>query len=175
MIQSIKFENTASTYSLTTKLEYDHKNHDEKTMLYKMLYNVNCNGCSTAPLTQYKNNPIYQDTMPEEEYRANTRDDRIYIDMRRSQGYTDELEKLTRDDSGLAVVVNLKDAAQKEMRLRITRFYQSEYWCAFSNKGYIMTYKTIIFQRKINCKFVNLKLALKNILMYLNGKKKTLW
>ena len=61
--------------------------------------------------------------------------------MRRSQGCTDELEKLTRDDSGLAVAVNLKDAAQKKMRLQITGSSQSEYWYAFSNKGYIMTYK----------------------------------
>ena len=61
--------------------------------------------------------------------------------MRRSQGYTDELEKLTRDNTSLAVDVNLKDAAQKKIRLRITGFSQSEYWYAFSNKGYIMTYK----------------------------------
>ena len=141
MIQSIKFENTTSTYSLTGKLEYYYKNHDEKTMLYKMFVVYNCNSCSTASLTQYKNSPICRYTTPEEEYRANTREDRIYIDMRRSQGYTDELEKLTRDDSGLAVVVNLKDAAQKKMRLRITGFSQSEYWYAFLNKGYIMTYK----------------------------------
>ena len=141
MIQSIKFGNTTSTYSLTGKLEYDYKNHDEKTMLYKMFVAYNCNGCSTAPLTQYKNNPIHQDITIEEEYRASTRDDRIYIGMRRSQGYTDELEKLTRDDSGLAVVVNLKDAAQKKMSLQITGFSQSEYWYAFLNKGYIMTNK----------------------------------
>ena len=107
-------------------------------MLYKMFVAYNCNGCSTAPLTQYKSNPIYQYITPEEEYRKNTRDDRIYIDMRRSQGYTGEL---ARDDSGLTVVVNLKDAAQKKMRLRITGFSQSEYWYAFLNKGYIMTYK----------------------------------
>ena len=141
MIQSIKFENTTSTYSLTGKLEYSYKNHDEKIMLYKMFVTYNCNVCSTAPLTQYKNNPIYQDIMPEEKYRENSRDDRIYIDMRRSQGYTYELEKLTRDESGLAVVVNLKDAAQKKMRLRITGFSQSECSYAFSNKGYILTYK----------------------------------
>ena len=122
MIQSIKFENTTSTYSLTGKLEYDYKNHDEKTMLYKMFVAYNCNGCSTAPLTQYKNNPIHQDITTEEEYRASTRDDRIYIGMRRSQGYTDELEKLTRDDSGLAVVVNLKDAAQKKMSFKLLDF-----------------------------------------------------
>ena len=60
--------------------------------------------------------------------------------MRRSQGYTDEFEKLTKDDSGLGVVINPKEAAKK-MRLRITGFSQAECWYAFSNKGYIMTYK----------------------------------
>ena len=78
--------------------------------------------------------------------------------MRRSEGYTDKLEKLTRDDSGLAAVVNPKDTAQKKMRLWITGFSQSEYWYVFLNKGYIMT---LIFQKKMNCKFANLKLALK--------------
>ena len=77
MIEKIKFEDTTSTYSLTTKLEYDCKNHDEKTMLHKMFVAYNCSGCSTAPLTQYKHNLIYQYIMPEKEYRANTRDDRI--------------------------------------------------------------------------------------------------
>ena len=110
-------------------------------MLYKMFVAYNGNGCSTAPLTQYEINPIYQYITLEGEYRKNTKDDRIYIDMRRSQGYTDELEKLTRDDSGLAVAVNLKDAAQKKMSLQITGFSQSEYWYAFLNKGYITTNK----------------------------------
>ena len=128
MIQSIKFENKTSTYCLTGKLEYNYKNEDEKNILCKMFIAYNCNGCSTAPLTQYKNNEIYQYITPEEEYRSNMRDDRIYIDMRRSQDYIDELEKLTRDDSGLAVVINLKEAAKKKMRLRITGFSQAEYW-----------------------------------------------
>ena len=101
----------------------------------------NCNGCSMAPLTQYKNNEICQYITPDQEYRAKTRDDRIYIDMRRSQGYTDELEKLTRDDSGLGVVINLKEVAKRKMRLRITGFSQTKYWYAFSNKVYIMTCK----------------------------------
>ena len=112
----------------------------------------NCNGRSTTPLTQYKYNEIYQYIIPEEECRSNMRDDRNYTDMRRSQGYTDELEKLTRDDSGLAVVINLKEAAQKKMRLRITGFSQAEYWYALSNKGYI---KTKIFQKKMINNFVN--------------------
>ena len=152
MIQSIKFENTTSTYSLTGKLECNYKNEDEKNILYKMFTIYNCNDCSTAPLTQCKNNEIYQHIIPEEEYRLNKRDDRIYIDMRRDQGYTDELEKLTRDDSDLAAVINLKKAAKKKMRLRMTGFSPAEYWYALSNKGYI---KTIIFQKKMINNFVN--------------------
>ena len=108
-----------------------------------------CNGSSTAPLTQYKNNPIYQYITPQEEYRANPRDDRIYTDMRRSQGYTDELEKLTRDDSGLAVAVNLKNAAQQKMGLRGTDLSQPECWYAFSNKGYIMTCKNYNISKEV--------------------------
>ena len=77
MNQSVKFENTSSTHSLTGKLEYDYKNHDEKTMVYKMFVAYNCNCCSTAPPTQYKNNPIYQYITSEEEYRANARHDSI--------------------------------------------------------------------------------------------------
>ena len=57
---------------------------------------------------------INQEITPEEEFGENSRDDRIYLDMRRSQGYTDELEKLTRDDSGLAVAIDLKAAATKK-------------------------------------------------------------
>ena len=33
MVQSIKFENTTSTYSLTGKLEYNYKNQDEKYII----------------------------------------------------------------------------------------------------------------------------------------------
>ena len=61
--------------------------------------------------------------------------------MRRSKGYSDELEKLNRDDSGLAVAINFKEAAAKKLMLRVTRFSQAEYWYFLSNKGYIMSYK----------------------------------
>ena len=104
-----------------------------------MLVLYNCQGCSSAPLTEYKNNEIYQEMKPEEKFTTNERDDRILIDMRRSKGYTDELEKLNRDDSGIAVTVALKNRAAKKLRLRITGFSQAEYWYLLSNKGYIMS------------------------------------
>ena len=38
----------------------------------------------------------------------------INIDMRRSKGYTDELEKLNRDDGGVTLTIKLKQAVAKK-------------------------------------------------------------
>ena len=141
LIESVKFVNASKAYSLTGKLSYDINNKDEKWLMYKMFVVSICNGATFAPLTEYKNNPVYQEMTNEYLYRSNTKDDRIYIDMRRSKGNYDELEKITRDDSGLVIYIKLKDAAVKKMRLRIVGYSQGEYWYAHTNKGYIMTYK----------------------------------
>ena len=68
-------------------------------------------------------------------------DDRIYVDMRRSKGYANELEKINRDESRIALTISLKEAAGKKMRFRITSFSQGEFWYLLSNRGYIMSYK----------------------------------
>ena len=135
--------NKSTTYSLTGKLEYDVNKNDELDILYKMFLAFQCNDCSTAPLSQYKNNEIFQEITTEENYTTTTNytDDRTLIDLQRSKGYIDELAKITRDDSGLGIVVTLKKAAAKKMRLRIVGYSQAEYWLAFSNKGYIMSYQ----------------------------------
>ena len=93
LIKTIKFETTSTTYSLTGKLSYDLEKEDDKNILYKMLVAKTCEGCSTVPLTQYRNNEIYQE-ITEEVFTTNNKDDRIWIDMRKSKGYTDELEKI---------------------------------------------------------------------------------
>ena len=61
--------------------------------------------------------------------------------MRRSKGYTDELEKINRYDSQLALTIDLKAAAKSKLIYRITGWSQGEYWYLLSNKGYIMSYK----------------------------------
>ena len=92
-------------------------------------------------MSQYKNNLIYQEITKEYDFGRANKDDRIYIDMWRSKGYTDELEKINRDDSGLALTITLKKAAAKKLRYRIVGWSQGEYWYILSNKGYIMSYK----------------------------------
>ena len=113
LIKTIKFENTSSTYSLTGKLSYNLTSEDAKLLLYKMLVVYFCDGSSSAPLTQCKNNPVYQEITEEDKFTDNEKDNRIYIDMRRSRGYTDKSEKLNRDDSGIALPISLKEAAAK--------------------------------------------------------------
>ena len=70
---------------------------------------------------------IYQEITERDKFTTKERDDRICIDMRRSKGYTDELEKITRDDSCIALTISLKEAAPKILRFRITGFSQVEY------------------------------------------------
>ena len=78
---------------------------------------------------------------PEDEFTTTERDDSILMDMRKSKGHTDEIEKLNRDDSGIAVTIILKEATNKKLRLRVTGSSQAEYRYLLSNKGYIMSYK----------------------------------
>ena len=105
-----------------------------------MLVLHSCGGCSSAPLTQYKNNPIYQEIMDEDKFTHNARDDRIYIDLSRSKGYTDELEKNNRDDSGIALTNSLKEAATKKNKIQNYRIFSSRILVLIIKQGlyYVM-------------------------------------
>ena len=100
-----------------------------------------CEGCSAAPLTQSKNNEIKQELTKEKSYFGDNSDERLYIDMRRNKGYTNELEKLTRDDGGAMLTIKIKQAVAKKMRLRVIAYSQAEYWYSSTNNGCIMTYR----------------------------------
>ena len=123
-VQLLALENASTTYSLTGQLEYNVSNEDDKHWLYQMFVAYYCEGCSAAPLTQYKNNMIKQELTKEKYYFGDDSDERLYIDMRRSNEYTDELEKLTRDDAGVMLTIKLKNAAEKRN--------EAESYCLFT-------------------------------------------
>ena len=116
IIQSVSLENFTEAYSLTNKknmtLITPHK------LLYKQFVTWSCNGCTIAPLTDYINSPIYQELLEESEY-FSTSNERIYLDLRASYGYTKEMEKLRRNYSKLNLKIQLKSAAVKKLRFRI--------------------------------------------------------
>ena len=130
----------------------DFEKDDDKNYFIKMFIAKQCNGCSTAPLTQYKNNEIYQEIMAEDEYTNNDTDDRIWINMRRSKGYTDELEKINHDDSGLAVILGFSEATTKKLRLRITEFLRVNIGIYCQTTGISCHSKTTIFLNQIKLK-----------------------
>ena len=76
LIKTMKFENASATYSLTGKLSFDLEKEDDKYQLYCMLVVFTCGGCSSAPLTHYINNPIYQELTEEDQFTTTVRDDR---------------------------------------------------------------------------------------------------
>ena len=90
-VQGVSIEKFGNTYSMTNKLNYDIKDATEKYMLYKQFITQNCNGCSVAPLTDYANNPIYQELPTKNEY-FSTSNESIYLDLRDSMVHTGELK-----------------------------------------------------------------------------------
>ena len=87
----------------------------------------NCNGSSVAPLTEYMNNPIFQELPGEDKYFSVTNDDRIYLDLRASSGYVKEAEKLEKSDPKINLQIMLKAAAAYKLIVRIWVYYLSEY------------------------------------------------
>ena len=67
-IKSVKLTNFTEIYSLTNEKKYDKDNLTQKYLLYKQFVVWTCNGCRTAPLTDYINNPVYQELIDEHEY-----------------------------------------------------------------------------------------------------------
>ena len=113
-MQLLTLENASTTYSLTGQLDYNVSNEDEKHWSYQMFVSYYCEGCSAAPLTKYENNEIKQELTREKDYSGDDSDERLYVDMRRSREYTDELGKLTRNDGGATLTIKLKKAAEKK-------------------------------------------------------------
>ena len=92
-IKSVKLSNFNEIYSLTNEKKYDINNPTQKYLLYKQFVALSCNGCSTAPLTDYINNPVYQESIDGNDYNGVRSNERVYLDLRASSGCTSKKEK----------------------------------------------------------------------------------
>ena len=87
-INYIEFANISDQHSSTNTLKFDIGNDLQKHLLRKQ-YLARCtNGCSTAPVTDFMDNPIAQELKKENEYFSDKFDERLYVDLRQSHGYT---------------------------------------------------------------------------------------
>ena len=109
--------------------------------LFKQFVAWTCNGCSIAPLTDYVNNPIYQELPTESEYFSSS-DERVYLDLRASYGYTKEMENLERNDSKLSLKIQRKSAGTKKLRLRSWGYSLGEYLYILVKDEHPLQHKT---------------------------------
>ena len=86
--------------------------------------------------------------------------------MRESKGYTEESEKINRDDSGIALTISFKKATVKKLRFRITGFFLRQNIGTYYQIKVISCHmKTIIFQNRTNFR-KSLKKQTKKYLLY---------
>ena len=98
-----------------------------KNIPWKQFLAWHADCCLTAPVTDCMNNAILKELLEETEYFANESDKRLNVDLRQSHGYSDELEKVSRNDSKMTITIETKNAFQKKMRLRVWGYTNGEY------------------------------------------------
>ena len=89
-------------------------------------------------MTNYINNPVYQELIDEDSYS----DERVYLDLRADAGYTSEAKKLERNDSKINFFMQLKNPATKKLRLRVWAYSLGEYLYVLSRQGLTHKHKT---------------------------------
>ena len=94
LIKSVKLINFSDLYSLTNEKKFDVDNLTQRHLLYKQLIAWSCNGSSVAPITDFIDNPVFQELPNEDTYFSLKSDEKIYLDLRASSGYVKEAEKL---------------------------------------------------------------------------------
>ena len=88
------------------------------------------------------NNPIAQELQNQTDYFGNGSDERLYVDLRQSRGYTDELENPSRNDSSMTISIQTKAALSKKMRLSVWSYTNGEYIYLLHGGSLTLKYKT---------------------------------
>ena len=135
LIKFLKLSNFTEIYSLTNEKKYNTDNLTQRYLLYKQFVAWTCNGSSVVPLSEYMDNPIFQELPDGNTYFSAKSDERIYLDLRVSSEYAKEAEKLERNDSKINLEITLKDVADFTLRVRVWAYSLSEYLYVLSKSG----------------------------------------
>ena len=72
---------------------------------------------TAAPISNYINNPVFQELLLESDYFGAKSDEKIYIGLWDSLGYTDQIEKPNKNGSELNVTIELRNSLAKKWGL----------------------------------------------------------
>ena len=132
-------QNASNTYSEFNTVKFDLEDEEDRYTLYNAFVAWVTNSSSIVPESDFMYNETRQELPNRNTYFADS-DEHVYIDIRRSKGYTSEFERVNRDDSDSSITIDPKAAAAKKMRLRMTGYFQGEYMYMLGKDG-LMNYK----------------------------------
>ena len=95
-----------------------------------------------APLTDFVSNPIAQVLKDESDYFRDDSDENVYVDLRDSRGFTNELDKPSQNDSKMMITIHLKNVLTKKMRLRVWGYTNGQYLYMQQDGALTLKYKT---------------------------------
>ena len=93
IIKNIKLSNISDAYSKTNTMKFDTSNDTQKHPFWKQYVAWYCNEYITDPISDYINNSSFQELLLKTDYFGAESNKRVYIDLRTTLGYTDEIEK----------------------------------------------------------------------------------
>ena len=133
-------QNASNSYSEFNIVKFDLEDEEDRCTLCNAFVAWVTNSSSIVPESDFMYNETRQELPNRKTYFTGS-DERVYIDIRRIKGYTGEFERVNRDDSDSSITIDLKAAAAKKMRLRVTGYFQGEYMYMLGKDGLIINYK----------------------------------
>ena len=92
-IKSIKLQNASNTYSEFNTVKFDLEDEEDRYTLNNAFVAFVTEGSSIVAESEYMNNEVRQELPNRNTYFTDS-DERVYIDIRRSKGFTGELERV---------------------------------------------------------------------------------
>ena len=142
MMKNIDLSNISDAYSATNTMKFDINNDTQKDLLWKQYIAWHCDGYTKAPVSDYINNPVFQELLSENTYISNTSDERIYIHLRDSLGHTNDMERPRRNDSRLKLLIETKIPLTNKMELRVWGYTNGEYLYMLYDGCLMLKYQT---------------------------------
>ena len=81
MIRKIELSNISDAYSARNMMKFKILNDTQKHLLWKQYVAWYCNVYIAAPISDYINNPVFQELLLESDYFGTKSDEKIYIDL----------------------------------------------------------------------------------------------
>ena len=124
------------------KKKNDIDNLTQRHLLYKQFVAWSCNDSSVAPLSDYMNNPMYQELTPENQYFDVKSDEGLYLDLRATSGYVKEAKKLEKMIQKLLFTFYWNRQQRKKLRLRVWAYSLGEYLYTLTTNGLTLRHRT---------------------------------